>query len=82
MAVRIRLKRCGRRNRPYFRIGVFDARTKRDGKSIELVGNYNPIEKDEEKKYTLNVDRIKYWLSVGAKPTEAVEKILKKKQII
>jgi small subunit ribosomal protein S16 len=81
MAVRIRMKRLGRRNRPYFRIDVMDARTQRDGRSLETVGTYDPMEADEAKKVTLKEERIRHWLSVGAKPTEVVENILKQKGI-
>ena len=79
--VRIRLKRMGRRNRAFFRICAFDAREERDGRSIEQLGTYDPMEKDEEKKVVLKRDRIEYWLSVGAQPTETVASILKKNQI-
>jgi small subunit ribosomal protein S16 len=78
VAVRIRLKRTGRKNRPCYRIGVFDSRTKRDGKTIEDVGFYDPIEKDEAKQVRLDRERIEYWLSVGALPTETVASILKR----
>ncbi len=79
--VRIRLKRMGRRNRAFFRICAFDAREERDGRSIEQLGTYDPMEKDEEKKVVLKRDRIEYWLSVGAQPTETVASILKKNKI-
>lgn len=78
MAVKIRLTRKGRRNLPFYRIGVFDVRTKRDGKAIEYLGTYNPLEPDEAKKYVLKKDRAEYWLSVGAKPTVQVWNIMKK----
>ncbi len=81
MAVRIRLKRMGRRNRPFFRIGAFDAREERDGKHIEGLGHYDPMEKDEEKKVVLKKERIEYWLSVGAKPSETVASFLKQNKI-
>ncbi|MFQ5963402.1 MAG: 30S ribosomal protein S16 [Candidatus Scalinduaceae bacterium] len=81
MAVRIRLKRMGRRNRPFYRICAFDAREKRDGKSIEQLGTYDPMEKEDSKKVVLKRERIEYWLSVGAKPTETVGSILKKNKI-
>ncbi len=55
-----------------------DVRTRRDGRSIEDIGTYNVMEKVDEKKYDLNVDRLKYWLSVGAKPSETVASIIKK----
>ncbi len=79
--VRLRLKRMGRRNRAFFRICAFDAREERDGRSIEQLGTYDPMEKDEEKKVVLKRDRIEYWLSVGAQPTETVASILKKNNI-
>lgn len=79
--VRIRLKRMGRRNRPFFRICAFDAREERDGRSIEQLGTYDPMEKDESKKVVLKRERIEYWLSVGAQPTETVASILKKNNI-
>lgn len=81
MAVRIRLKRMGRRNRPFFRICAFDAREERDGRSIEQLGTYDPMEKEEEKKVVLKKERVEYWLSVGAQPTETVASILKKNGI-
>lgn len=81
MAVRIRMKRMGRRNRAFFRIGAFDSREERDGKYIELLGHYDPIEKDESKKVVLKKERIEYWLSVGAKPSETVGSFLKKNKI-
>lgn len=68
----------GRRNRPFYRISVMDVRTRRDGRSIEDIGTYNVMEKNDEQKYDLNVDRLKYWLSVGAKPSETVASIIKK----
>jgi small subunit ribosomal protein S16 len=71
----------GRRNRAFFRICAFDAREERDGRSIEQLGTYDPMEKDEEKKVVLKRDRIEYWLSVGAQPTETVASILKKNKI-
>jgi len=71
----------GRRNRAFFRICAFDAREERDGRSIEQLGTYDPMEKDESKKVVLKRDRIEYWLSVGAQPTETVASILKKNKI-
>ena len=79
--VRLRLKRMGRRNRAFFRICAFDAREERDGRSIEQLGTYDPMEEDESKKVVLKRDRIEYWLSVGAQPTETVASILKKNKI-
>ncbi len=78
MAVRIRMMRMGRKNRPYYRIGAFDAHEERDGKTIENLGTYDPLESNDEKQVTLKKDRVEYWLSVGAKPTESVASVLKK----
>jgi small subunit ribosomal protein S16 len=79
--VRLRMKRMGRRNRAYFRICAFDAREERDGRSIEQLGTYDPMEKEESKKVVLKRERIEYWLSVGAQPSETVASILKKNNI-
>ncbi|KAK7279038.1 hypothetical protein RJT34_24081 [Clitoria ternatea] len=76
MVVRIRLARLGCRNNPFYRVIVTDSRTTRDGKNIEVLGFYNPIGKDDEKKMRLKLERIKYWLSVGAQPSEPVERLL------
>jgi small subunit ribosomal protein S16 len=76
MAVKLRLKRMGRRNRPFFRINAVDSRTPRDGKVIERLGHYDPIEKDVTKQIVLNRDRIEYWLGKGAVPSDTVSEIL------
>lgn len=76
MAVRLRFKRMGRKNLPFFRLCAFDSMTRRDGRAIEELGHYDPRQQADEKKYVLNKDRITYWLSVGAKPTETVQSIL------
>ena len=79
--VRLRLKRMGRRNRPFYRICAFDAHTRRDGKPIEELGHYDPFVPDESQQVSLNRERIIYWLDVGAQPTETVASILKKNGI-
>ncbi len=80
--VRLRLKRFGHRNRPFYRIAAFDARAPRDGRAIdEPLGHYDPLEPDDNKKVTLNRERILYWLDRGAQPTEAVRTILKRNGI-
>ncbi len=76
--VRLRLKRFGRRNRPYYRVCAFDQRTRRDGSAIEELGYYDPIEKDPEKAVKLEVERIKYWLRLGAQPSETVRSLIRK----
>ncbi|RUS21240.1 ribosomal protein S16 domain-containing protein [Endogone sp. FLAS-F59071] len=79
MVVRIRLARCGRVNAPYYHIVIANARAARDGKHIEKVGTYNPIPDAQGVKHIdLNIDRIKYWLTVGAQPSEPVGKLLAK----
>ncbi len=75
MAVKIRLKRIGKKRAPHYRIVVMDARTKRDGRAIEEIGKYNP--KTEPSFIQVESDRAQYWLGVGAQPTEAVEAIFK-----
>lgn len=77
MAVSIRLSRGGSKKRPYYRIVVADARAPRDGAFIEKVGTYNPmLAKDDANRVTLNSDRLKHWLSVGAQPTDRVARFL------
>lgn len=78
MAVRIRLKRLGRRHRPFFRVSVMDARSPRDGKTIEDLGTYDPMVRKKSDRVQLNMDRIDYWMSVGALPTEKVATLIKK----
>ncbi len=81
MAVRIRLKRMGRKNRPSYRIVAADAQTKRDGKVLEILGHYDPLAPDETKQVALKRDRVQYWLSVGAQPTDTVANILKRADV-
>ena len=75
MAVKIRLKRCGKMRAPYYRIVVMDARSKRDGRAIEEIGKYHPTE--EPSYIEVDTDRAQYWLGVGAQPSEQVAAILK-----
>ncbi|MBY9063825.1 30S ribosomal protein S16 [Sphingomonas yunnanensis] len=77
MALSIRLSRGGSKKRPYYRIVVADARSPRDGKFIEKIGNYNPLlGKDDEKRIVLDGDRAKHWLGMGAQPTDRVARFL------
>jgi small subunit ribosomal protein S16 len=77
MALKIRLARGGSKKRPYYRIVVAQNTAPRDGSFIEKVGTYNPLlPKDSAERVTLNVDRVKHWLSVGAKPTDRVLRFL------
>ena len=76
--VRIRLKRMGRTHRPFYRISVMDAHMKRDGKTIEDIGHYDPMVPDKSQRVELNLERLDYWLGVGAQPTEKVAVLIKK----
>ncbi len=75
MAVKIKLTRLGKIRNPQYRIAVADSRTRRDGRSIEVIGRYHP--KEEPSLIEVNSERAQYWLSVGAQPTEPVLKLLK-----
>jgi small subunit ribosomal protein S16 len=74
VAVKIRLKRLGKIREPYYRVVVADSRTKRDGRAIEEIGKYHP--KLEPSLIQINSERVQYWLSVGAQPTEQVRHLL------
>jgi len=74
VAVKIRLKRLGKIREPYYRVVVADSRTKRDGRAIEEIGRYHP--KLEPSLIDINSERVQYWLSVGAQPTEQVQHLL------
>lgn len=77
--VKIRLKRIGRRNRPCFRVVVTDIRNKRDGEVLETVGHYDPLK--SEGNMTLKKERVDYWLSVGAQPSDGMRPLLKKEGV-
>ena len=76
--VRIRLKKLGTKKRPFYRIVVMDSRKPRDGETIEEIGIYHPIEA-EDKQIAFNEERARYWLSVGAQPSDIVRKRFNKK---
>ena len=76
MSTKIRLKRIGRRNRPFYRVVVMDSRNRRDGAAIEELGWFNPIEAD--KPYELKEDRILHWLQLGAQPSDALHGLMKR----
>ncbi|MCC7349463.1 MAG: 30S ribosomal protein S16 [Phycisphaerales bacterium] len=78
MAVKLRLKRLGRTNRAFYRLNAIDSRTPRDGRVIEELGIYDPIEKDKAKQFVAKLDRCRYWLDQGAIPSETVSSLLKK----
>jgi small subunit ribosomal protein S16 len=81
MAVKLRMTRVGKRHRPFYRINAVESRTPRDGRIIEKLGHYHPIEKDPAKQVLLNRERIEYWLSRGAVPSDTVSEILLKSGI-
>ncbi|MAW59725.1 MAG: 30S ribosomal protein S16 [Planctomycetes bacterium] len=81
MAVGIRLKRMGRRNRPFYRICVMDQHTRRDGRAIEELGFYDPVNPEKGKHFEINEERARYWISQGAQPTETVASFLKDRGI-
>ena len=79
MSVSIRLSRGGAKKRPYYKIVVSNSRAPRDGKYLEQVGTYNPIlAKDDENRVRLVEDRVRYWIGVGAQPTDRVARMLDK----
>jgi small subunit ribosomal protein S16 len=75
VATKIKLMRIGKMREPHYRIVVADARTKRDGRSIEAIGEYHP--KDDPSTIKVDSERVQYWLGVGARPTESVAAILR-----
>ena len=76
MSVRIRLSRGGSKKRPFYRIVAADSRAPRDGRFIEKLGTYNPLlPQDHEQRLVVNAERVKYWLGIGALPTERVAKL-------
>lgn len=74
MAVKLRLTRTGKRNAPCYRVVAADSRSPRDGKFIEVLGHYNPRQKEEQ----VDLDRVDYWLSNGAQPSETVTAIVER----
>jgi len=78
VAVTIRMKRMGRKNREYYRICATDRRSPRDGRVIEELGTYDPHVSETDARCTLNGPRVDYWLSVGAQPSDAVRVLIKK----
>ena len=78
MAVRIRMKKMGRKHRPFFRICAIDSRNPRDGRVLEELGTYDPMVPETDARAVLNGERIAYWLGVGAQPSEKVKVLIKK----
>ena len=80
MSVKIRLKRMGAKRRPYYRIVVAESTAPRDGKTIDELGYYHPVEA-EDRQFKIDTDRVKEWLSKGAQPSDTVKSLLNKHQI-
>ncbi len=78
MSVRIRMKQFGRKHRPYYRICAMDIRRPRDGRVLEQLGTYDPLVPETDARAVLNGERIAYWLSVGAQPSDKVQVLIKK----
>ncbi len=76
--VSIRLSRAGAKKQPFYHIVVTDNRNGRDGRSIERVGFYNPVARGAAEALRIDRERVEHWMSTGAKPSEAVAKLLKK----
>lgn len=80
MAVSIRLRREGTKNRPYYRVVVADSRSPRDGKFVEIIGTYDPKQTGQNSSF--NMERAEYWISKGAQPSETVRSLIKKQKKI
>ncbi|MFT4648357.1 MAG: small subunit ribosomal protein S16 [Glaciecola sp.] len=78
MAVVIRMKRTGRKNRPCYRISVADSRSPRDGRTLETLGLYDPVAPSKEAQVRVDVDRARFWLTSGAQPSETVRSLFKR----
>ena len=78
MSVKLRLKRLGRTHKPFYRLNAVDSRSPRDGRVIEQLGFYDPINLDKTKQFSANLERCRYWLDHGAVPSETVSSLLKK----
>lgn len=76
MAVKIRLQRFGAKKRPYYRIVAADSRSKRDGRFLEQIGTYDPMREPAELKF--QADRLEYWLSVGAQPSDTAASLIRR----
>ena len=83
--LRIRLSRFGKKHQAFYRIVVIDSKKKVTGEYVEAIGWYNPMAKDKDKRYKINMERYEYWVKTGAKPSEAVLRLVlpveKKKEL-
>ena len=81
MAVVIRLKRLGRTHRPFYRIEAMEKQNARNGRSLEILGIYDPMVDDDQKKVKIDVERVKFWIDRGARPSQTVNSFLRKLDI-
>ena len=81
MAVAIRLKRLGRKHRPFYRIEAMEKRNARNGRSLENLGYYDPMVEDPMRRVVMKVDRVQHWLDRGARPSETVTSFLRKADV-
>ncbi|MDR3144612.1 MAG: 30S ribosomal protein S16 [Puniceicoccales bacterium] len=78
MALKIRLQRRGNRNRPVYKIVIAESTSRRDGRFVEAIGNYDPNARGNSTELAMLLDRADYWISVGAKPTDTVKSLIKR----
>lgn len=78
MAVKIRLQRGGATHAPHYRIVVAESKSPRDGRFVEIIGTYDPKNKDKDRQLNLKLDRAEHWLSVGAQPSDTVRSLIRK----
>ncbi len=78
MALKIRLQRGGATHNPHYRMVVADSRSRRDGRFVEVVGTYAPKDKKEDKQIVLKLDRVDYWVGVGAQPSDTARSLIKR----
>ena len=76
--VKLRLKRLGRRHVPYYRLAAIEEGVRRDGRVIEELGTYDPMNKDAAAQFKVEAERVKHWLSVGAQPSDTIRNLLKR----
>lgn len=79
--IKLRLKRMGRRHKPFYRISAMDSRTPRDGRVIEELGYYDPLARDPDKQVSIKAERVRYWLGQGAQASDTVRDLLRKNGI-
>ncbi len=78
MGLKIRLRKQGRTNRPFYRLVLTESQTKRDGKYVEMLGWYNPVQQSDEENFSINADRIDYWVNNGAELSESARSLVKR----